>query len=132
MTHTIGAFEGLTGSTPGVPCVAGNRLSMTDSIGRFEGLTGSTPRSALRCRLSEGRSPIISAPVTSLAGDFLRATRERQGVSQEELARRVGSHQPQVSAWETGRKPIQVEQLAALLEALGLELRLGAEPKRGE
>lgn len=68
--------------------------------------------------------------MTSLAGDFLRETRERQGVSQEELARRVGSHQPQVSAWETGKKPIQVEQLAALLEALGLELRLGAEAPR--
>ena len=68
--------------------------------------------------------------MTSLAGDFLRETRERQGVSQEELARRVGSHQPQVSAWETGKKPIQVEQLAALLEALGLELRLGTEPRR--
>jgi ribosome-binding protein aMBF1 (putative translation factor) len=105
MPNSVGAFEGLTGSTPGVPCVAG---------------------------LGEGRSPITSAPVTSLAGDFLRATRERQGVSQEELARRVGSHQPQVSAWETGRKPIQVEQLAARLKALGLELRLGAEPKRGE
>jgi transcriptional regulator with XRE-family HTH domain len=76
------------------------------------------------------RSPITSAPVASLAGDFLRATRERQGVSQEDLARRVGSHQPQVSAWETGKKPIQVEQLAALLEALGLELRLGSEPRR--
>ena len=68
--------------------------------------------------------------MTSLAGDFLRETRERQGVSQEELARRVGSHQPQVSAWETGKKPIQVEQLAALLAALGLELRLGAEAPR--
>ena len=68
--------------------------------------------------------------MTSLAGDFLRETRERQGVSQEELARRVGSHQPQVSAWETGKKPIQVEQLAALLEALGLELRLGAKASR--
>ena len=105
MTDSIGAYEGLTGSTQGAPCVAG---------------------------LGESCSPITSGPVASLAGDFLRATRERQGVSQEELARRVGSHQPQVSAWETGRKPIQVEQLAALLEALGLELRLGAEPKRGE
>ncbi len=105
---------------------------MTDSIGRFEGLTGSTSGVPWFAGLGESRSPITSAPVASLAGDFLRATRERQGVSQEELARRVGSHQPQVSAWETGRKPIQVEQLAALLEALGLELRLGAEPKRGE
>ena len=70
--------------------------------------------------------------MASLAGDFLRETRERQGVSQVELARRVGSHQPQVSAWETGTKPIQVEQLAALLEALGLELRLGAGPRRSE
>ena len=70
--------------------------------------------------------------MASLAGDFLRATRERQGVSQEELARRVGSHQPQVSAWETGAKPIQVVQLAELLQALGLELRLGAAPSRSE
>lgn len=51
-------------------------------------------------------------------------------MSQEELARRVGSHQPQLSAWETGKKPVTVAQLAALLDALGLELRLSAEPKR--
>jgi transcriptional regulator with XRE-family HTH domain len=64
--------------------------------------------------------------VASLAGDFLRATREREGISQEELAGRVGSHQPQVSAWETGKKPIQVGQLAELLAALGLDLQLSA------
>lgn len=67
--------------------------------------------------------------MASIAGDFLRQTRERQGVSQEELARRVGSHQPQVSAWETGRKPVTVVQLAQLLDVLGLVLQLGAEPK---
>lgn len=65
----------------------------------------------------------------SLAGDFLRQTRRRQGVSQKELAQRVGSHQPQVSAWETGKAAIQVVQLAALLDALGLDLRLSAESK---
>jgi transcriptional regulator with XRE-family HTH domain len=59
----------------------------------------------------------------------LRKTRKRQGVSQKDLAARVGSQQPQVSAWETGRKPVTVAQLARLLNALGLELRLSAEPK---
>jgi transcriptional regulator with XRE-family HTH domain len=68
--------------------------------------------------------------VASLGGDFLRATREHQGISQEELARRVGTHQPQISAWETGRKPIQVEQLATLLRALGMDLSLDAVPHR--
>jgi transcriptional regulator with XRE-family HTH domain len=68
--------------------------------------------------------------VASLGGDFLRATREQQGISQEELARRVGTHQPQISAWETGRKPIQVEHLATLLRALGLDLSLDAVPHR--
>ncbi len=67
--------------------------------------------------------------MASTAGEFLRKTRDRQGVSQTELARRVGSHQPQVSAWETGKKPVTVAQLAALLEALGLELELSAQPK---
>jgi hypothetical protein len=43
MTHTIGHFEGPTGNTPGVPCVAGSRLSITNTIGRFEGPTGNTP-----------------------------------------------------------------------------------------
>jgi transcriptional regulator with XRE-family HTH domain len=67
--------------------------------------------------------------VDSLGGDFLRRTRVRQGVSQADLAQRVGSHQPQLSAWETGRKPITVTQLAVLLDALGLDLQLNAEPK---
>jgi transcriptional regulator with XRE-family HTH domain len=67
--------------------------------------------------------------VASLAGDFLRQMRKRQGVSQVELARRVGSSQPQLSAWERGIRPITVAQLAALLDALGLDLRLAAEPK---
>lgn len=68
--------------------------------------------------------------VASLGGNFLRATREQQGISQEELARRVSTHQPQISAWETGRKPIQVEQLATLLRALGMDLNLEAVPHR--
>ncbi|HTW42209.1 MAG TPA: helix-turn-helix transcriptional regulator [Solirubrobacteraceae bacterium] len=68
--------------------------------------------------------------MSSLGGDLLRETRERQGLSQEELARRAGTHQPQISAWETGRKPIQVEQLAALLRALDMDLRLAATPRR--
>jgi transcriptional regulator with XRE-family HTH domain len=65
----------------------------------------------------------------SLGGDFLRSVRESAGVSQADLARRVGSHQPQVSAWETGTKPIQVAQLAQLLDALGLELQLDAKAR---
>lgn len=69
----------------------------------------------------------LRAVVNSVGGDFLRRTRKRQGVSQTELARRVGTHQPQISAWETGAKPIQVEQLAVLLDALGYTLRLEAE-----
>ncbi len=56
MTDSIGHFEGLTGNTPGVPCVAGNCLSMTDSIGRFEGLTGSTPGAL--CVAGLGESPL--------------------------------------------------------------------------
>lgn len=67
--------------------------------------------------------------MSSLAGDFLRQTRKCQGVSQVELARRVGSNQPQLSAWERGLRPITVAQLAALLDALDLDLRLIAEPK---
>jgi transcriptional regulator with XRE-family HTH domain len=67
--------------------------------------------------------------MASLAGDFLRRIRTRQGISQEELARRVGSHQPQLSAWESGRKPVTVEQLEKLMSALGLALKLDAERK---
>lgn len=75
------------------------------------------------------RSPIPSAAMASDAGDFLRRMRKRQGVSQGDLARRVGSHQPQLSAWETGKKQVTVAQLAALLDALGLVLKLDADPK---
>lgn len=67
--------------------------------------------------------------MASLAGDFLRAVRKRQGLTQGELAQRVGSHQPQISAWERGLKPVTVTQLVGLLDALGLELHLEARPK---
>ena len=52
MADTIGRFEELTGSTPEVPCVAENRLSITNTIGRFEELTGRTPRECPALRVS--------------------------------------------------------------------------------
>jgi len=52
---------------------------------------------------------------------LLREARELAGLSQAELATRIGSHQPAVSRWERGREAPRLETIAAILEACGFE-----------
>jgi transcriptional regulator with XRE-family HTH domain len=54
--------------------------------------------------------------------DALRFLRERHGWSQEQLARRMGTHRPVVSAWECGSKTPSLEAVGSLAEALDLDL----------
>lgn len=60
------------------------------------------------------------------AGELLRAVRRRQGLTQAEVARRAGTSQPVVSAYEHGRRDPTVETLARLVAASGERLRIGA------
>jgi len=54
--------------------------------------------------------------------------RKRAGLTQAELARRAGTSQPVISAYEHGRRDPGVETLRRLVRAAGaeLELRVGA------
>ena len=49
---------------------------------------------------------------------LLRRTRERQGLTQQELARRLGRPQSMVARWESGEHEFTLATLARLAEAL--------------
>ncbi|WP_167344584.1 helix-turn-helix domain-containing protein [Amycolatopsis thermoflava] len=55
----------------------------------------------------------------------LVATRKRLGISQEEIADRMGMQRPQVSMFETGRREPRLSTLMRYADALGA--RLGIE-----
>lgn len=59
---------------------------------------------------------------------LIRSVRTRNGLSQAELARRAGTSQPVVSAYEHGRRDPTWTTLRKLVEAGGARLRLVAAP----
>ncbi len=64
-------------------------------------------------------------------GELLRSIRRRQGLTQADLARRAGTSQPVVSAYEHGRRDPTFGTLQRLVEAAGEHLRLDAEVATG-
>jgi predicted nucleotidyltransferase/DNA-binding XRE family transcriptional regulator len=64
--------------------------------------------------------------VTSSA-ELLRTARERAGLSQTELARRVAVPQSMVSAYEAGKREPALPTLSKLIEATGHSLTVGLE-----
>jgi transcriptional regulator with XRE-family HTH domain len=61
----------------------------------------------------------------------VRAERARLGLTQSELAERLGWLQVTVSALETGRRAVQLDDIPALCRALGVsveQLIMGADP----
>lgn len=55
-------------------------------------------------------------------GAAVRAARERAGLTQEELAGRIGRHADSVSLIERGRTQPTIEMLVALADAVGLHV----------
>jgi transcriptional regulator with XRE-family HTH domain len=53
--------------------------------------------------------------------DLIREARRLGGITQAELARRLGTSQSAVSNWERGRDTPRVDTLARILEACGFE-----------
>ena len=63
-------------------------------------------------------------------GATIRAARRAEGVSQAQLAERIGSTQPQVSAWERGTRSPKASDLQRIAEALGRVLRVSLDQPR--
>ena len=62
------------------------------------------------------------------AGELIRETRKRRGLSQERLARRVGVGQSAISRLERNEVSPSVETFELLLCAMGERLELSAAP----
>ncbi len=60
--------------------------------------------------------------------ELLKAVRRRQGLTQTELARRAGTSQPVISAYEGGHRDPTYDTLRRLVAAGGEQLHLGAQP----
>ncbi len=60
------------------------------------------------------------------AATVIRDVRRRQGLTQAQLARRAGTTQPVISAYEHGRRDPSYEMLRKLVEAAGERLRVDA------
>jgi transcriptional regulator with XRE-family HTH domain len=59
------------------------------------------------------------------SANILREARRRAGLTQHELADRLGIKQPAIARWEGGRVVPSVERLRELVGACGLDLTLG-------
>ena len=61
-------------------------------------------------------------------GQLIREARKRHGLSQQSLARRVGTRQSAVSRLERGEVSPTVETLNLMLNAMGERLEIGGAP----
>lgn len=62
------------------------------------------------------------------AATLLRSARVRRGLSQAQVARRAGTSQPVISAYERGHRDPTTETLRRLVAATGERLDLGLTP----
>lgn len=69
---------------------------------------------------------ILSAP--SQLGPLLKAARKAAGLSQQQLAQRLGISQSRMSHMELHPRSVNLGQLLALLAVLGLEVQVGPRP----
>ena len=56
------------------------------------------------------------------AGQLIIEARKRAGITQTELASRMGTHQSVVARWETGKTQPTLKTVAKAIDAAGLEL----------
>jgi transcriptional regulator with XRE-family HTH domain len=71
-------------------------------------------------------SKLQSSP--SVAGSLILAARLKSGLTQRELADRLGVSQPTVAAYESGRRQPTVPTLMRWLDAAGFDLRMTLAP----
>lgn len=66
--------------------------------------------------------------MSSWAANLIKLARHEAGLSQRELARRAGTSQATMSAYESGRKQPSLETLARIIRAAGQDLRIQVVP----
>ena len=76
---------------------------------------------------AEGYAPLISDGRRAVAEWFdpkpsLRRLRLMAGLSQEQLAERMGTSQAQIARMESGRQDLQISTVRRLAEALGVNV----------
>ena len=88
-------------------------------------------------RRSAGRAPqavvpacLIRHTVAMTVGELLRSTRERHGLTQARLARRIGSDRAYISRVEAGEMSPTVDWATRALAAMGEELVLDVQRSR--
>jgi transcriptional regulator with XRE-family HTH domain len=54
--------------------------------------------------------------------ETLKRLRERRGLTQAELASRIGVHRVTIATWETGRYRPSIDLLPKLAKALGIQV----------
>lgn len=57
-------------------------------------------------------------------GEFIREARRRSGLTQQELAERLGTTQSVIARWETGRRSPTIETLYRAVRACGLDVHI--------
>jgi transcriptional regulator with XRE-family HTH domain len=67
----------------------------------------------------------VPTDATRKTGRLLRQAREQAGITQQELAERLGCSQPAISQAEAGGASLSVATLQRFLGALGYDLELG-------
>lgn len=66
--------------------------------------------------------------MSTWAGNLIKLARGDAGLSQRELARRAGTSQATLSAYEAGRKSPSLDTLARIVRAAGSDLRIRLVP----
>lgn len=62
--------------------------------------------------------------MTTWAGNLIKLARHDAGLSQRQLAKRAGTSQATLSAYEAGRKSPSLDTLARIVRAAGRDLRI--------
>ncbi len=66
--------------------------------------------------------------MTAWAGNLIKLARHDSGLSQRDLARRAGTSQAAVAAYESGRRSPSLATLARIVRAAGQDLRIQVVP----
>jgi transcriptional regulator with XRE-family HTH domain len=75
----------------------------------------------------EGMTPRVPQ-IPTVAGSLVRLARLKAGLTQRQLADRLGVTQPVVAADESGRRQPTVPTLMRIVSAAGFDLRLRLDP----